>query len=72
MEEGNNNSNGRKSGLWVLAMVNVGIWAISIIALVFVIQRDPAAKGLFPILAGGSAVGITLLSAALKTRRQTK
>ncbi len=55
-------------GLWILAMVNSGIWAISIIALVFVMQHSPGAKGLFPILAGGSAVAIALLSALRKSR----
>jgi hypothetical protein len=55
-------------GLWILAMVNSGIWAISIIALVFVMQRSPGAKGLFPILAGGSAVAIALVSALRKSR----
>ena len=55
-------------GLWILAMVNSGIWAISIIALVFVMQHSPSAKGLFPILAGGSAVAIALVSALRKFR----
>ena len=58
----------RVRNLWILAMVNSGIWAISIIALVFVMQHSPGAKGLFPILAGGSAVAIALLSALLKSR----
>ena len=52
----------------VLAMVNAAIWAISIIALVFVIQRCPSAKGLFPILAGGSAVATLLISTILRNR----
>ena len=49
-------------------MVNSGIWAISIIALVFVMRHSPGAKGLFPILAGGTAVATALLSALLKSR----
>jgi len=48
--------------LMTLAMVNAGIWAISIIALVFVIQHSPAAKGLFPILGGGTAVAVSMIS----------
>ena len=52
----------------VLAMVNAGIWAISIVALVFVIQRCPSAKGLFPILAGGSAVATLLISTLWRNR----
>ena len=55
-------------GLWMLANVNVGIWAISIIALVFVMQHSPAAKKMFPILAGGVAVGVSLISASAKLR----
>jgi len=51
-----------------LSMVNVGIWAISMIALIFVMRHSPAAKGLFPILAGGSTVGIILYSASAKIR----
>lgn len=46
----------------ILAIANAGIWAISIIALVFVINHCPGAKGMFPILAGGSAVGVLLVS----------
>jgi len=68
MKEETGNRNGRTRGLWVLAMVNVGIWAVAMIALVFVMQRSPAVKGLFPILASGSAVGIALISAAAKLR----
>lgn len=60
--------NKRVSNLWMLAMVNSGIWAISIIALVFVMQRSPGAKGLFPILGGGAAVSTALLSSLLKSR----
>ena len=58
----------RTRGLYTLAMVNTGIWAISVIALVFVIQRAPSAKGLFVILAGGVAVSVSLLSALGKAR----
>ncbi|MFC1682812.1 hypothetical protein ACFL0G_01210 [Candidatus Zixiibacteriota bacterium] len=68
MKEETGNGNRRARCLWVLAMVNVGIWAISMIALIFVMQRSPAAKGLFPILAGGSAVGILLISVSAKLR----
>lgn len=55
-------------GLRKLAMVNSGIWAISIIALIFVIQESPEVKGLFTILAGGTAVSTILLSALNKYR----
>jgi hypothetical protein len=58
----------RTRGLYPLAVVNVIIWAIAIIGLVFVIQRAPSAKGLFVILAGGVAVSVVLLSALGKAR----
>ncbi len=54
--------------LLTLAMVNTGVWAISIIALVFLIQRSPSAKGMFPILGGGTAVAVALLSAISKNK----
>jgi hypothetical protein len=52
----------------VLATVNVGIWAISLIALIFVMQHSPSAKRLFPILGGGAAAAIALVSALPKSR----
>ncbi len=59
-----NNQEYRKlaKSMLTLAMVNVVIWGISIIALIFVINRMPGAKGMFPILGGGVAVGVALLS----------
>lgn len=48
--------------LYTLALVNAGIWALSLIALIFVISRDPGAKGMFPILGGGAAVATALVS----------
>ena len=55
-------------GLWILAMVNSSIWALSIIALVFVMQNSPGAKAMFPILAGGIAVASALISTVTKLR----
>ena len=45
-----------------LVAVNLMIWMISIIALVFVIQDYPGAKGLAPILLGGCGTGVAILS----------
>jgi hypothetical protein len=53
----------KQKSAYTLAMVNVGIWAIAMIAMVFLMQDYPGAKGLFPILGGGIAVGISLISA---------
>ena len=58
----------RLRSLYALAMVNTIIWAIAIVALVFVIQRAPSAKGLFVILAGGTGVSISMLSVLGKGR----
>jgi hypothetical protein len=57
----------RSRSLYILAIVNTAVWAISIIALAFVIQRAPSARGLFVILAGGTGVSISLVSALRKT-----
>ncbi len=54
--------------LFTLAMVNAGVWAVALIAFVFVVQRCPAAKGLLPILAGGSAVATMLISTIWRRR----
>jgi len=58
----------RMRGLYVLAFVNSAIWAVAIVALVFVIQSAPSARGLFVILAGGTAVSVSLLSAIGRSR----
>ena len=49
--------------LKLLAFSNALIWVLALIGLVFVISRDPGAKGLFPVLAAGCAVGMAILSA---------
>lgn len=64
----NSDQNNLKRSMYTLAMVNVGIWAISIIAMVFLMQSAPGARKLFPILAGGTAVGVALISAISKTK----
>ena len=68
LAEGADKVKERIRGLYTLGMVNAGIWAIAIIALVFVIQRAPSAKGLFVIMAGGVAVSVALLTAIGKAR----
>ena len=58
----------QKRSMYMLAMVNVGIWAISIIAMVFLMQHSPNVKMLFPILGGGVAVGVALISTISKLK----
>lgn len=60
--------NGRIRALYVLGLVNVGIWALAMVALVFVMQRAPSARGLFVIMASGMGASIALLSALGKAR----
>ena len=43
-------------------MVNIGIWAIALIALVILLQGKGNLKGMFVILAGGIAVGIQIIA----------
>ena len=68
MKEESEDATKRIRSLLIIAIVNSGIWAISIIALVFVIQHSPGAKGLFPILGAGTAVSTALLSILYKYR----
>ena len=62
MSDSISNEAKRMRSAYTLAFVNTAIWAIAMIALIFVIQRAPSAKGMFVILAGGSGTSIALLS----------
>lgn len=61
-EDGGTGDQGPARTLKMAALANVALWALSIVALIFVVQRTPSAKGLFVILAGGTAVGTALLA----------
>jgi hypothetical protein len=50
------------------AIANAVLWALSIIALVFVVQRCPSARGLFVILAVG--LGTALVPLAVPRKEQ--
>jgi hypothetical protein len=52
-----------------LAIVNSALWALAIVALVFVIQDYPGVKGFFTILAGGSTIATILLLALIKLQK---
>ena len=58
----------RGRSMYVLAMVNVAVWAIALVALVFIIDDYPGARGMYPILAGGTAVGISLIATIGRSR----
>ena len=46
----------------MLALVNVSIWIISIIAMIILIQDAPAVKKLAPILMAGTGAGVAVIS----------
>ena len=55
--------------LYTIAMVNVGIWAIGLIALVFILQKGGSIKGMYVILASGTAVGIQIIALISKLKK---
>ena len=57
-------------GLYTVAMVNVGIWTIAMIALVILLQKGGNLKGMFVILAAGSGVGIQIISLLSKLKKE--
>ena len=55
--------------MYTLALVNAVIWALAIIAMVVVMERGGPVRGMFPILAGGVAVGVAQISTIQRFRR---
>ena len=53
-------------GVRVLAYVNVGIWAVSMIAMVALMRHAPGVGKLYPVLAGGTVVGIVQIAKSSK------
>jgi len=68
MKNKNLNDSKHYRSLYILSLVNVGIWAIAIIAMVFLIQNSPSIEKIFPILAGGVAVGVSLIASISRTK----
>jgi len=58
----------RVSRLYTLATVNVGIWVLSLIALVVLLEGDGNLRGLYVVLGGGTAVALQLLSLISQSR----
>ena len=52
--------------LSIAAMANALLWVLSIVGLIFVMQRCPSAKGLFVVLVGGLAVAVGLIAIVQK------
>ena len=56
-------SSKQKKGLYTLAIVNSGIWAVAMVALVILLEGHGNLKGMYVILAAGTAVAIQLIAA---------
>lgn len=54
--------------LSMAALANAVLWALSITALIFVMQHCPSAKGLFVILAAGLGTASALVAVLRKHR----
>ena len=61
-------SDNPKRNLNMLAMANVAIWVIALIAMVLLLRQSQAVKGLAPILMGGTGVGVALVAAIARVR----
>ncbi|MEN8154411.1 MAG: hypothetical protein ABFR75_10355 [Acidobacteriota bacterium] len=57
------------NSLLILSYSNVIIWVISMIAMIFLMRDFPGVKKLYPILGGGVAVGILILSIASRIKK---
>ncbi|MDH5397613.1 MAG: hypothetical protein OEX02_05675 [Cyclobacteriaceae bacterium] len=66
----NNKPSNELKSLYFVALVNVGIWAIGLIALVFILQKGGSPKGMFVILASGVAVGTQIIALITKLKKQ--
>lgn len=55
--------------LLIHTYANVIIWAITMIAMVILMKDFSGVKKLYPILGGGMAVGISLLSTVSRIRK---
>jgi uncharacterized membrane protein YpjA len=56
--------------LYTLALVNIGIYAIGLIALVFILQKGGNVKGMYVILASGTVIGIQIIALVSKLRKK--
>ena len=55
--------------LYRLALANVAIWVIALVAMIVLLEKSQSVKGLAPILMGGTGVGVALLAAISRTRQ---
>ena len=57
-----------KRNLHMLALANLAIWVIALVAMILLLQKGQSVKGLAPILMGGTGVGVVLIAAISKAR----
>lgn len=69
MENKENQKRFGKNSTLTLTMVNALVWIIAVIAMIILSQDAPQIKKIFPILAGGTAVAVTLFAAVKKEIR---
>lgn len=55
-----------------LAIVNLAIWVITVIAMIILIEKGQNVKGLFPLLIAGMGVGVSILNLAPKSNNINK
>ena len=55
--------------LYTVAMVNVTIYALGLIALVFILENGGNVKGMYVILASGVAIGIQIIALISKLKK---
>lgn len=57
-----NSRNSLPRTLSIVVFTNTILWVLSVIALIFIIQSSPSAKGLFVILAAGLGNALSIIS----------
>lgn len=60
----------RLRSLYTIAMVNVGIWTIGMIALIILLQKGGNLKGMYVILVTGIGISIQITTSISKLRKQ--
>jgi hypothetical protein len=68
MPEENNEHRKQIKSMHTIAIVNVAIWAVAIITMIFLMKESPGVKKIFPVLGSGVAVGLILVSALARAK----
>lgn len=57
-------------GLYSVAMVNIGIWVIAMIALIILLEKGGNLKGMFVIFISGAGIGVQIISRLSKLKNE--